>query len=449
MKDPQSPPGVQLALGVALGVLGALFGMQLREHWSSSPADLDERRFGQVRALVEETFIQELAPGQLLDGALEGMLTGLDPYSDFYDREESRALERETAGVYRGIGVSFMPGPTPWQVLFALPGSPAERAGLKLGDRFAQVDGIPTESWTAADLRGRLSNTEGETVRLELESMDGALREVELTPGEVLDPSVRHAQILEGTGGLQGGGIAYLAIGSFSRRTPEEFDATWRSLEKEAPTALVLDLRGNLGGVLGAATHIADRVLTEGSIVETRTRHERKPVLAELDGSWLSGLPMVCLVDRDTASSSEVLAGALQDHRAAMLIGEPTFGKGTVQTLTRLPGELGIVKLTTALYLLPSGRAIERSLEGAWNSGLEPDVLVDVDDSGRAAIREFLNGFTPPIEQMEALRKFEAERGQNLIARPEPDSDPALAAALAVLRGEHPGPRQLAPPQEG
>ena len=254
-------PGLQLFLGMALGVLGALIGDQLQERLNPSPDELKKRRFAQVHGLIEDTFVQELAPGQLLDGALSGMLTGLDPYSEFYAREDAQAVERETAGVYRGIGVSFVPGTPLWQVLFALPGSPAERAGLQLGDRFVRVDGIPTEDWEADDLRARLSNSRGESVALECEALDGTRREVQLVPTEVLDPSIRHAQILAGDDR-----IAYLSIGSFSQRTPAEFDAAWKALEREAPSALVLDLRGNLGGVLDAATHIADRVLTEGLI---------------------------------------------------------------------------------------------------------------------------------------------------------------------------------------
>ena len=434
--SPASAPALHLALGVLVGAFGALAGVELRERFGRGAAERDLHRIGQVHDLVGRTYVHDLEPMVLRDGALTGMLENLDAYSRFYDGDEAASLESETAGTYRGVGVGFVPGDEPWQVLFTLHGSPAERAGIVLGDRVVAVDGRPIAELDAGEVRARLANEVGAVVELELAGRDGGRRTVHLTPEPVLDPSVAHVRWLD-----RGAGLAYVALAGFSKRTPEEFDRTIDALRGAGLRQLVLDLRGNLGGVLDAATHVADRVLEQGVIVRSQTRRGESSVEAGSVEPWLSGVPLVVLVDRETASSSEVLAGALQDHRVAVVVGERTYGKGTVQTLTRLPNGEGIVKLTTALYLTPAGRRIERSLDGAWNSGLEPDVLVEPQDTEREALRAFLAGTTPPLDQQPAIEAWERELGRELFARPPEDA--ALTAALDLLRGDRPGPVPL------
>jgi carboxyl-terminal processing protease len=228
-------------------------------------------------------------------------------------------------------------------------------------------------------------------------------------------------------------GIGYVSIAAFSRQTPQEFDRAVLLLEKEGLRALVIDLRGNPGGILDAAVEIANRFIREGTIVTTEERRERHVRAALPEEAKLAGMPLVLLIDGGSASASEVLAGAVQDRAVGALVGESSYGKGTVQTLTKIGEDRAMVKLTTAHYLTPSGRRIERR---ETDSGLAPDLLVACDQAERQRVHEYLGSYSPPPDTLPALESWERTEGVELFARPPADRQ--LDAACDLLRGVRP-----------
>lgn len=422
--DPRTLRSSYLALGLGLGlVAGQLLVLALEgrreETW---------RLVEQIQRVIEAEHVQPPGEEVLLEGALRGMLEALDDHSRYYAESEARILEQETAGVYHGVGLSFVPDSDLSQVLFALPGSPAARAGVAVGDRIAELDLEPYGPGQPERLRAALSNPAGRRVQLKLEPLQGGERQVELVPEPVLDPSVRHTLLLDPEHG-----IGYVALSSFTRRTPAEFDQALESLKAAGLTALILDLRGNRGGLLDAAVHVARRFVREGVIVTTEERGGRRELRAEAELALYAGLPLVCLIDANSASSSEVLAGALADHRAACLVGTRSYGKGTVQSLRRLrPPHGGIVKLTTARYRTPSGRLIEATEGEPESGGLQPEIAVELEPAQAAALRRFLARLGPGLADQPAVRELETVLGRALL--PLPPEDPQLSAALAHLR---------------
>ena len=284
-----------------------------------------------------------------------------------------------------------------------------------------------------AELRATLREPPGGTVKARVRALDGVERDVTIVPDSVVDPSVRHARILDGARG-----VGYLAVTSFSNETPQEFDRAIDFLRSRGMRGLILDLRHDFGGVLEAAVRIADRFLSEGTIVSTEGRGDPIVYRATEKGTWLEGTPVVVLVDRDTASASEVLAGALQDHRAAVLVGEPTYGKGMVQTIRAFEPYGTRAKVTSSYYYSPNHRNFERSADHGREFGLLPDLELVLNDTDRSGVHAHLADYSPGPEAIPDLESWEAREGVALID-PMP-SDPQLAAALGLLLGERPGP---------
>jgi carboxyl-terminal processing protease len=411
-------------LGLAVGLLVAL----AIERGVRYFLDRDLEMVRAVRDLALTEFVGEVRSDELVDHALGGMLDGLDDYSHYYAPEELAELDRETSGEFLGIGVVFRDG-EPGRILFPYPGSPAARAGLRVGDRIKSAAGSPLEELGSGEFLALLRSSPDD-VRLEVEDLDGAPREVRLDPEVVLDPTVRHARLVDAERG-----IGYLSIRSFSHRTPEEFDQAVDGLEAAGMRALVLDLRANPGGILDAAVTIANRFVAEGALVATRSRAETRITRADEDEARLAGLPLAVLIDEHSASASEVLAAALQDHGVALLVGVPSYGKGTVQTLKHIDDDRAVVKLTTAYYCSPSLRRIEHfEGEDEHQNGIAPDIHVPLTRAERETVLRFLFSYSPPEEALAPLRAWE-ERAEVKLIREMP-ADRQLAAALALLRGE-------------
>jgi len=428
MQRLRPPTELAFAVGFVCGLLTlAIFHLVL-----PSSADRDVELFRAVRDLTEKSYVESLDPRELLDEALAGMVGSLDPYSRYYGPDEIAGVQRETSGEYFGIGVLFLDLQT-GVIRFALPDSPAERAGLTVGDQIIQIDEAFVRELPAGELRERLQRAADDPVVLRVEDRAGNRRTTTVRSEKVVDPTVRHARMVDADLG-----IGYLAIVSFSHQTPDEFDRWIEWLRDQGMRSLILDLRSNPGGILDSAIRIADRFIEDGVLVSTRSRTETRSTHASEEETHLAGLPLVVLVDGESASASEVLCGALQDHRVAVVAGEPTYGKGAVQTLSRFERDEAMVKITTSNYFTPAGRRIER---GSRLNGLTPDVMVEIPAALRRLVRSHLHSYSPPPAALPLLEAWEAEEEIEVLARAP--QDPQLDTATRLLRGESLDPRPI------
>ena len=334
---------------------------------------LDEiRRFVSVFRAVKEGYVDPIDDEALMRAAIRGLLMDLDPHSAYLDAEQSRALNEAASGAYNGLGLEVVQQPDRSLLVVApIDDTPAARAGIRAGDVITAIDGkaITADSVDAAieSMRGPAGSEIGLTV-----SRDGSREPIVFNlKRETIRVSSVRVRLLEP-------GYAYLRISSFQNNTGLDLERKLKELttpNSSALSGLVMDLRNNPGGLLNAAVEAADAFLDEGVIVSTRGRlpHSRNEAMAH-KGDVLAGAPIVILVDGGTASAAEVLAGALRDQHRAIVLGRPTFGKGSVQTV--LPLDNGdSIKLTTARYYTPSGSSIQAA-------SIVPDVMLDNHEEG-------------------------------------------------------------------
>jgi carboxyl-terminal processing protease len=405
-----------LALGIALGVLIALGGSVFahRETPLQAPAALpapvaletpltpaETGQIAEVLDRVRQEYVDEVDGPALIDNALRGLVGRLDPYSSYLDAEEYADLRVSTAGTYAGIGIEVSTADRALRVVRPFRDSPAAMAGIRSGDMICAIDGTPVGSDIDAAM-ARMRGPRGSTVKL------GVVRAGFALP---LEFTVERVQVdVHSVATLRlDDGFIYARITGFSDTTAMDFAAGIARLRRDLgskPRGLVIDLRNNPGGVLESAVEVADQMLEEGLIV---TADGRTPAarfsMSATPGDLLTGVPVVVLVNGATASAAEILAGALQDHHRAVLLGHRTFGKGLVQTVMPLASGRAI-KLTTSRYFTPSGRSIQ-------GRGIEPDQLCDLNDE--------------PLDlEDERIRRQLAQR------------DAGVRAALEVLRGNKP-----------
>lgn len=410
-------------VGASIFALGSI-GLKNRQ-----PLDSDLAFYQHVREIVGAEFVQERTDEELLVSAVKGIADNLDIYSRFYSGEDLTRVERSTSGTFLGLGAIFAEPIDRGLLLFPMSDSPAQRAGLRVGDRILAVGEDSLDAMAPDEFRTILRNLTAEPMELLVESSEGETRSLTVQPESIVDPTVRHGELL-------GDSVGYLAITSFSRRTLEEFDAEIEHLQAEGMTGLVLDLRNNPGGVLRIALAIANRFVDEGPLLYTDSRMGREEKRADADEAHLLGLPLVVLIDRDSASSSEVLAGTLQDHRAAVVVGMPSYGKGTVQTLTTLESPHSILKVTTAFYTTPSGRQIDRHYSGDKEAAITPDLLVAQTAERETEVRARIGSYSAPRAYRGAVRDLRDSLG--LESARLWNEDEQLAAAVDLLLGKQP-----------
>jgi len=397
--------------------------------------DADLRHYGEVRDFVQEAFVEETDPDEMVDRALHGLVESLDDYSRYYNQPEVVGLERETGGRYEGFGVVFRRPYTRARVLFTMPGSPARVGGLEVGDLLLRLDGDAAESMREEDVHAIIADETRRKLTFTVRGLTGETREVTLTRRSLVDPTVRHERMLDSERG-----IGYVAIRSFSHETSEELDRAFNRLREQGLRALVLDLRGNFGGVLSSAVDIARRFVPSGVIVSTEGRGDPVVYEAEPGEALFAGTPLVLLVDEGSASASEVLAGALRDHRVAVLCGSPTYGKGMVQTIRHFPRADAVAKVTSSYYYTPSHTNLERSALGR-DYGLLPDLAVPLTALERREVYAGLDRISPPGDALPAIRAWEKAEDLELLDTSPPDAQ--LHAALELLHGRRPGPQAL------
>ena len=338
----------------------------------------DARVLAEILERVKREYVEPVSDRQLMDNAVRGMLAELDPHSRYLDPREYEEIRIGTRGTYTGVGLELQTDEGRVGVVTPIEGTPAARAGIKAGDAILTIDGKPVDHRNVSHAILRMRGPAGSHVLITV-AREGQKEPLvfDLQRSEVTVHSVS-SQPLEG-------GYAYLRISQFSDTTAKDLRSAILRLNRETPgglRGLVLDLRDNPGGVLEAAVDVADSFLERGLIVtasgrtrEATFRHQAAP------GDLLSGAPLVVLVNGGSASASEIVAGALQDHRRAIIVGTRTFGKGSVQTVMPLSGGRAI-KLTTSRYFTPSGVSIQ-------GRGITPDVALGA-AAGEAGLRQSL-----------------------------------------------------------
>jgi carboxyl-terminal processing protease len=364
-----------------LTLLLSLFGQSLYAQDQPLPpgAQLtldDLRTFTDVFNQLRTNFVEPVDDRTLLNAAINGMLTELDPYSSFLDTDASQELEDSSQGRYTGIGVQLGLRDGRIIVTELMPGGPAEQAGVKLGDLITAVDGVPVRDRKIFESFQALSGEPGSAVRVSFKRGKRRARELELVREFVQIITVRKS--------LLDGGIGYFEIAHFNRNTPEELENGIRELGESlgAPLrGIILDLRDNPGGVMRSAVEIADGFLDQGLIMNTRGRYEAARLeFSARPGQWSESAAVVLLVNGASASASEVLTGALKDHGRALVIGQKTFGKGSIQSIFNLRNGSAL-KLTTAHYFTPGGHNIH-------GNGIEPDIEMDLSYEGLVFVEE-------------------------------------------------------------
>jgi len=344
---------VATALSAAL-VSGGWF-LQRGFHGGRGAAD-GARLYDDVASHIRRFYVDSIDDGELQRKAVDGILLELhDPHSVYLDSKRLARLNESTSGRYAGIGIQMDVREGFVIVIAPLPGTPAERAGLQTGDRIVAIDGRPTDKWTSDEALKALRGTPGTSVRLDIDrpGMDSRLH-FTIARQEIQFHAVQHAVML-------GDGIGYVDLTNFSESAATDLRGAIDSLRRVGMKGLVLDLRGNPGGLLDAGVAVSELFLDPGQkIVSMRGRTpDANREYTDQAAQPFADLPMVVLQDSASASASEIVAGALQDHDRAAIVGTASYGKGSAQSLYRMP-DGGALKLTTALWYTPSGRSINR-----------------------------------------------------------------------------------------
>lgn len=321
--------------------------------------------------LLKRNYNGELDNHTLFDGAIKGMVESVgDPYTVYLNSKDFQQLNDMTNGSFGGIGIVFGKRGDDYVVISALPDNPGALAGIKSGDIIMSVDETPTRSLNMEQVAHKIRGKQGTEVLLELKGKDGQLRKVRVIRKEIKNPSVGGSLVPDTK-------IGYIRVAVFNENTVEDFAKEYKKLEEQGMESLILDLRGNPGGILDAGVGVARMLVPKGPIVSVIDKDGNKFV----ENSYLEKVkyPLAVLVDHGSASASEIVAGAIKDTKAGKLFGVKTFGKGSVQSVYRLDSETA-VKITIAKYYTPSGVSIH-------NVGIEPDVVVELPDTATTDVQ--------------------------------------------------------------
>ncbi len=337
--------------------------------------------FSKVYQRVLNTYVKDTDPWDLSKDAVKGILKNLDPYSDFYEVRDFKQLQEETRGKFGGIGIEIGINPDheyPQVMSYPISNTPAERVGLRAADTIVEIDGQSTRGMDINDVVSHLRGKEGTQVTIKIRR--GASDEL---IEKILTREVIPLLNVQWSGEIQPG-IGYIKLARFTQEASDEMDAALKPLMDAKVQSIILDLRNNPGGLLTSAIQVSNKFLSKGMvIVQTRGKDAQQAEIEKATSTPRApNVRLVVLVNRGSASASEIVAGAIQDHDRGVIIGETTFGKGSVQTVFEdMPNNTGL-KLTTALYYTPSGRSIhkDRKLEDIMMTSLDDDGNSDGDD---------------------------------------------------------------------
>ena len=321
--------------------------------------------FGEVFERVRAEYVDEVSDDALVESAINGMLTSLDPHSNYLNTKNFNDMKVQTRGEFGGLGIEVSMENGLVKVVSPIDDTPAARAGLKPGDLITHLDGDPVQGMTLPEAVEKMRGPVNSEIKLTIRREGKDPFDVKLIRATIKIQSVRSH--------LEGDNIAYIRITTFNEQTDVGLNNAMKNLKQQAGGKLlgvILDLRNDPGGLLDQAVAAADAFLEKGEIVSTRGRRsEDAQRYNARPGDIAAGLPVAVLINGGSASASEIVAGALQDHHRAILLGTRSFGKGSVQTIIPLPGH-GAMRLTTARYYTPSGRSIQAK-------GIDPDIVVE------------------------------------------------------------------------
>ncbi len=408
---------LSLATGVAIGLTLAIGqGVLADRQGAKEGLPLDAlRTFSQVFAKVKSDYVEPIDDRTLIEYAISGMLANLDPHSAYLDPEAYKELQVGTSGEFGGLGIEVTMENGFVKVVSPIDDTPAQRAGIRAGDLIIRLDDTPVKGLTLRQAVEKMRGKPGTKITLTIiregeekpivVTITRAVIKVKSVKSEMLEP-----------------GFGYVRITQFQAHTAENLVKTVGELKRQSGghlQGLVLDLRNNPGGVLSGAVGVADAFLSEGLIVYTKGRvPDAELRFKATPGDVLDGAPLVVLINAGSASASEIVAGALQDHKRALIMGERSFGKGSVQTI--IPLENGAaLKLTTARYFTPAGRSIQAE-------GIEPDIYIP-----KVQVTAAEEEGVEPVKEADLARRLENPQGE---PAPEEGQDEAQKAASLAAR---------------
>lgn len=430
-------PVILLLLGVALGFF--LAGQWVPNVSAVPRQDYESlEAFTNILSIVRKNYVEEVETKNLVNGAINGMLNSLDPHSAYLTPELYKDLQMDTQGRFGGLGIEITVKGGVLTVVSPIEDTPAFKAGIKPGDMIFKIEDEFTKDMTLVDAVKKMRGPKGTKINLSIKR-EGVpeLIDFTLVRDTIRVQSVR-SRVLES-------GYGYIRLAQFQERSDRDVQKALEKLaaEKSGLKGLVLDLRNNPGGLLTQAVRVADLFLDSGLIVYTEGRIEsqKQKYFAQKDGSWMD-FPIVVLVNGGSASASEIVAGALQDHKRAVVLGTKTFGKGSVQTILPLDDNSAL-RLTTARYFTPSGRSIQAT-------GIVPDIVVDAtpqqdgkpDEKKRPMLREEnLPGHLPSPQSAPGQQPDQGEKEKEKLVPPSAptgdesiDNDAQLKRALDLLK---------------
>ncbi|MEC7243770.1 MAG: S41 family peptidase, partial [Pseudomonadota bacterium] len=397
------------------------------------PGDSDETYrqltlFGDVFQRVRADYVESVTDKDLIEAAINGMLTSLDPHSTYLPDDNFKKVQQQTSGKFGGLGIEVTMENGFLKVVSPIDDTPAFAAGLQPEDVILSVDDESIVGITLSEAVEKLRGPVGSQVRISVQRAEDEPFEVSIIRDEIKIRSVR-SRLYEN--------IGYVRITTFSEQTTPGLNKAIKDLTEESGdklTGIILDLRNNPGGLLSEAIKVSDAFLERGEIVSTRGRENSDIQHAYAGpGDITGGLPVVVLINSGSASASEIVAGALKDHRRAILMGTRSFGKGSVQTIMPMPGH-GAIRLTTARYYTPSGVSIQAK-------GIEPDIevaLARIEELDQGPLREedLRGALDGSNDNADAKQADEKEDAPEKAAETDPSKiDYQLARALDLLRG--------------
>lgn len=320
--------------------------------------------FGEVMERAKVSYVEDITDKQLIEAAINGMLTSLDPHSGYLNEDDFKYMSEQTKGKFGGLGIEITMENGLVKIISPIDDTPAAKAGIKAGDYITEIEGETVIGQTLNDVVNKLRGKVGTKVQITIRRANEKPFNVKLKRAEIKIQSVKSE--------VKNEDVLYIRISSFNEDIDDKIAETIKDTQKKLKnkiTGIVIDVRNNPGGLLEQAVGVSDLFLERGEIVSTRSRNDEDTVkFSATSGDVAKNLPIVVLINEGSASASEILAGALQDHRRAVILGEKSFGKGSVQTVIPLRNNAAM-KLTTARYYTPSGRSIQAK-------GIEPDIVV-------------------------------------------------------------------------